>query len=721
MLKATPWLVALLAVTCLVSIANAEEVHNVEAIVVEADEEARAMQERRESSYAKTVITRQEMEELGGQTAADVLRRLPRLYFSGPPATNKDVRQAGLDKEFQNVLINGNRPPGGGEKREFALDRIPVEQIERIEVLKNPTAAYDADAVAGLVNIILKEAPKQKDFSAYIGGTYGDMADKAGAKVSLEYGDQLGPLGFLLSGTRNDETRGKHKVVTDPVKDQREVETEQVRTLTSSANLALTMQAGDNDRIVFKPFFSDQSERKRKGKPVNKLTTGAAVSFNDEKEIKDNYLQSYALEWEHRFTAGATFKLQGVYSQNDEDKDKETAQFKLNKAKTGLEFDRTAYEQERKEDIERVAAADLKVPLSGPFATEHLLSTGVKVRDKDREVRKTKYEINAAGTYKDTTSPLDSYTLEETITAVYVMDEAALTDRLVITPGLRVEFTDGKYETASGDRAADNYVDWNPSLHALYKLGNGYQLRGSAARTISRPAFKDKVPTSTVKDKDRKIEEGNPDLEAATSINYEAAIEKYFGKSGLIALGGFWKDIDGVIEKQDVGTRDVNGTEFTVVRPVNAGDAIVKGVEIEARTGLEVIGLPSVTVLANYSRLDSEVEDTVTGKKRPLADVPEDLANFVVRYQSKPLGFSASLGVNYIGEKVNETDPTKPKKVEDAFVQWDASLSQRLTEKLSIHLSAINLLDERKEKKEGNRREIEEVGRTFYAGLKYDF
>jgi outer membrane receptor protein involved in Fe transport len=103
-----------------------------------------------------------------------------------------------------------------------------------------------------------------------------------------------------------------------------------------------------------------------------------------------------------------------------------------------------------------------------------------------------------------------------------------------------------------------------------------------------------------------------------------------------------------------------------------------------------------------------------------MADQPEDLANLVVRYASKPLGLAASIGVNYIGEKVNESDLTKPKKVEDPFVQWDASLSKYLTKRVSLYASAINLFDERKEKKEGSRREIEEVGRTYYFGLRYE-
>lgn len=689
--------------------ALAEEVPRTAEIVVEESEEVRAVQERKESSYAKTVITRKEMEELGGQTAADVLRRLPRIYFTGPPTKNKDVRLGGLDKEFQSVLIDGNRPPGGGEKREFALDRIPIEQIERIEVLKNPTASYDADAVAGIVNIILKEPMKKRSISLFAGGSLNDRADQFGSKLAANYGDAAGPLSYLVGATRNDEYWDKPKEAKDLEKNERESETEHSRTLTGSINTGLALQLGSSDRLQFKPFLTEQTESKSKEKLISGLTTGTAKSRNQESEKKEMLLQSYALEWDHRFAAGATLKLKGLYSANDEDKNKTTAQF------TGatLDFDKNIFETEDKEDREVVLGADLKLPLAGPWNTEHLVSAGAKLRDKDREVAKEVFEVSKTGAVKVTSTPNDSYRVEETISAFYLMDEAALGENFILTPGIRVEFTDGRYVTSGGNAAHGDFTDWNPSLHALYKMGHGIQLRGSVARTISRPALKDKVPTRSVK-KD-KVEEGNPDLKAATSYNYELGIEKYLGRNGVVAVSGFYKDIDDVIEKQRVGTDQVSG--LPVERPVNAGKATVKGIDFEAKSTLGFIGLNDFSVTGTYTLLTSEVKDVNTGVVRKLKDQPGNLATVVLRYDSRSLGLAASLGMNYTGSKVDSTDPARTKK-EDAFTQWDFSFTQKLYAGFSLYGSAVNIFDEKKRKVDGARTEIEEAGRTFYAGLR---
>jgi outer membrane receptor protein involved in Fe transport len=680
-----------------------------ETMTVEA-EEMKAMEERKESAVDRTIITHREMEELGGQTAADVLRRLPRLYFSGPPATNKDVRMAGLDKEFQGVLINGNRPPGGGEKREFSLDRIPVEQIERIEIIENTTAAYDSDAVGGLINIILKKAPDGRSLQVSLGGSRSG-ADEPGNRASFEYGGLFGQVGARLGATRGDDSRVNEKTIADAGKGEGEGESETVQTILTSINGVLSSPIGSRDVVTFRPFISEQGERKVKGRLISALASGTPKSRNDEDEDKTSTLETYGLEWIHAFDRGISLSLQGNYQVHDEAKDKTTAQF------TGseLKFSKTILETEEKEDAETVATADLRVPLEGPGKTVHLLSAGVKFRDRERTVAKELREVNPAGVVKVTTNPNDSYIVEEAINAVYLMDEAALTQRFVITPGVRIESSSGRYATTGDREDSDAAVDWNPSVHARYRFASEVQLRAAISRTLSRPPFKDKVPTRSVKAD--KIEEGNPDLSVATSVNVDVGIEKHFGKSGLLALGAFWKGIDDVIERQQTGIDAVTG--LPVVRPINAGAATVQGIELEGRGDLSALGLPQLTLIGNTTWLTSEVKDVNTGEYRRLVDQPRSLANLVARYDLRRVGLTFSVGVNYVGEKVNASDPVKGVKSETPFRQWDASLTKTIANRFSIFASGVNLTNEKREKEQGSRLELEAPGRTFFFGVRY--
>jgi iron complex outermembrane receptor protein len=619
---------------------------------------------------------------------------------------------AGLDKEFQGVLINGERPPGGGEKREFALDRIPIEQIDRIEILRNPTASHDSDAVAGIVNVILKAPPKSRTFSVSVAGSTFDLADRVGSKATLEYGDRTGPVGLSLAATHSDEYRPKRKQVEDLDKGEGQSEREDVQTLGWTANPALELRLGERSRVLLRSFLNSAGEDKTKSVRLWTLSTGAAKSRNEEAEDKVQFLQTHAFEGVHRFARGTSVELRASYSRNVEEKDKRTAQY----TGAALAFSKNVFEAEEKVDGDVVSSLDVKSPHAGPFDTGHVLSAGAKIRRKDRSVDKHVREVNALGVERITSTPNDSYRVDETVTAVYLMDEASLADWAVLTPGLRMERTSGGYATAGGTEASDAFTDWNPSIHAQLKLGRLLQLRGSMARTIARPEFKAKVPTRVVKSD--KIEEGNPDLRATSSLNYEAALEAYLGAGGVFSVGGFYKDVSDVVEKMETGIDGVSG--LPVVKPVNAGDAIVRGVDAELKSDLRLAGLPEVTVIAAGSLLDSSVTDPTSGETRRLKDQPRTLARLLLRYEGRRNGLSAAIGVNRVGEKVDDSDPLKPRKVEEAFTQVDLSVSAELGKGARIFASAVNVLGEDRDVRQGGRTEREEVGRSFFAGVRAD-
>lgn len=380
----------------------------------------------------------------------------------------------------------------------------------------------------------------------------------------------------------------------------------------------------------------------------------------------------------------------------------------------GYHYLRANRRKEAPEQIHQlIEQGSYRLPVSDVFGTDHILISGVKLRHKNRTVDKLAYEINSAGVRTTTTTADDTYKVRETIGAIYLLDEASLTEKLTLTPGLRMELTDGGYETSSGRTANGNYVDWNPSLHARYSLTKELILRGSLARTIGRPEFKAMVPTRSVKTD--KVEVGNPDLKAATSMNYEAGVEYYLPNGGLLALGGFAKDIDNVIEKKTIGTD--GATALPLIKPVNAGKALVYGGEAELKSDLALVGLKDLSVAATYSLLESEIKDATTGIKRRMIDQPYYLSSLILRYDNKSIGLAASLGLIQIGRKENGSEG----KIEKAYSQLDLSVTQKLGKRVSMFASMINLTDSYKDVVFVSRKtEKEEVGRTWYFGMRFD-
>jgi outer membrane receptor for ferrienterochelin and colicins len=135
---------------------------------------------RRAASVAKQIYGRDELDRFGDTNALDVMRRLP-----GVNVSSDGPRMRGLGGGYTQILINGDRAPPG-----FALDQLSPSQIERIEVLRAPTADQSAQAIAGTINIILKDAPRRSQRDLRLGLSSG--LDRPQANLNFTWGESKG-------------------------------------------------------------------------------------------------------------------------------------------------------------------------------------------------------------------------------------------------------------------------------------------------------------------------------------------------------------------------------------------------------------------------------------------------------------------------------------------------------------------------------------------------
>ncbi len=153
-----------------------------------------------ESASALQLITREDIERSGAQTANDVLRNLaagnaggystegvPDQSFGG-----SGISLRGLGAGSTLVLVNGRRvaPFGYGAASFVDTNAIPAEAIERIEtLLDGASAIYGADAIAGVVNIILRKNFKGVVASAAAGQTAYHDGDTRRLALNIGFGD----------------------------------------------------------------------------------------------------------------------------------------------------------------------------------------------------------------------------------------------------------------------------------------------------------------------------------------------------------------------------------------------------------------------------------------------------------------------------------------------------------------------------------------------------
>ncbi len=151
--------------------------------------------ERRRSTAAKIIIGREEIERMGDSTLGEVLKRLPGVSIGGAPGRGGPPRMRGMGAGYTAILIDGQRMPMG-----FSLDSIAPEQIERIEILRAPTAELGARAVAGIINVVMRDDFRRKANELRFGGGLED-GRRAQGGGSWNYSGQNEALGYSFSSS----------------------------------------------------------------------------------------------------------------------------------------------------------------------------------------------------------------------------------------------------------------------------------------------------------------------------------------------------------------------------------------------------------------------------------------------------------------------------------------------------------------------------------------
>ena len=130
-------------------------------------------------------------------TAGDALKRVPSVTFLSDVIESDGARLRGLPPGYTQILINGEKVPGSNADRSFFLDRIPAELIDRVEIVRSSSARRTGDAVAGTLNIKLRDGYELDGGYLRAGGLYYDDKELE-PSVGGVFGGALGPGRFLL-------------------------------------------------------------------------------------------------------------------------------------------------------------------------------------------------------------------------------------------------------------------------------------------------------------------------------------------------------------------------------------------------------------------------------------------------------------------------------------------------------------------------------------------
>jgi outer membrane receptor for ferrienterochelin and colicins len=160
-----------------------------------------------------TVVTRAQIAERGADNVLDALRAETGVTLAGRTISGrKGISLRGMDGRHTLTLVDGKRiAPSDGVvgHSDFQYDWIPVEAIERIEVIRGPMSVlYGSEALGGVINVILRPMGESWAFSALLEGRHADGERGGdGQRAALRVAGPLGEhwrLGVTASDVRRE-------------------------------------------------------------------------------------------------------------------------------------------------------------------------------------------------------------------------------------------------------------------------------------------------------------------------------------------------------------------------------------------------------------------------------------------------------------------------------------------------------------------------------------
>ena len=186
---------------------SASENESMEEVIVTGSRVRRV-----DSESASPIITIDQaaIAKTGVTTAGDLLQRLPTVSGAAiNPAVNNgggfgeaNVELRGLDAKRTLVLLNGRRLGLVGASDATDINLIPVNLIERVDVLKEGAGAiYGSDAIAGVVNFITRKDVEGAELTA----SYGETGERDGVtqNINLLWGTSGDNFRFSINGNYN--------------------------------------------------------------------------------------------------------------------------------------------------------------------------------------------------------------------------------------------------------------------------------------------------------------------------------------------------------------------------------------------------------------------------------------------------------------------------------------------------------------------------------------
>jgi len=637
-------------------------------------------------------------------SVADVLRNVPGVEVD--LQGNVSLRGDGN----VTILVDG-RPSAmlRGASRADVLQAMSGSQIERVEVITNPSAAFSPEGSGGVINLVTRTAQPSVTSvgvrASWDGGERGNLSlsgsrTKDGLTLSGEVGLRHNVSDFESESTRlrpgatpaatiteeslstgeNTNTFGNARVGADYDLNARDRISGELsyRAFDAENDNTQTFERADGNGIV-----SDRYQRLQTGGFSNS-NVGGRLSWRRKLEGDQHEL-------------AADFEVDSSTSERDLDL--------ISTTQVGGEPD---FLQRTGSDNQNDSYG-FKLDYTRPMGERRLLKIGYE-GDLDIDAFDS---FGSRGPDEAGLVPIAALTnrfdYEEWVHAAYVTYERPFGD-LDVQAGLRVEQVDFQLDQITDSISVQrDYLKAYPTLNFGYQMTDSQRLRGGYSRRISRPSPQDLNPYTVYIDP-QNLRRGNPDLEPEITDSFELGWQMRKGQT-FYAVTAFYRDSSGGVT--DV-SQDIGGGVVLTTRE-NLGESQRTGVEfiVNGRFGPKVTYNASGTVFQN----DISIPGIAGGIER---SGTSGTARASINWSPTETDFFQLNGF-YVGEQI------QAQSERSSFGMLNIGYRRKFTDSFSMVVTGTNILDTAEINAITDTPDFQDRSRvrfsepTYYIGLTYTF
>ncbi len=178
--------------------------------------QAKALNRQKNAINISNIVAADQIGRFPDKNASEATQRIPGISLLRDQGEGRYVMVRGTEARLNSTTINGERIPSPeSDQRNVALDTIPADLLQSIEVSKALTPDMDGDSIGGTVDLVTLRAPEETRVNVALGTVYTSLMEKNAPTGQVTFGTRFGnekKWGFIGSVSGSDRKGGSDNI-----------------------------------------------------------------------------------------------------------------------------------------------------------------------------------------------------------------------------------------------------------------------------------------------------------------------------------------------------------------------------------------------------------------------------------------------------------------------------------------------------------------------------